>query len=54
MYLNVKIHHYIAFRQMASRKIINVIEPIYAKMIEIEKMDGMEASLEYFEDFLYE
>lgn len=40
---------YTAFRKAAPRKSIASIEPIYAKLLEIEKEEGMEAS----EDFLH-
>ncbi len=49
-----KIRNYIAFRQVASKNIVTVIEPLYAKMIEIEKEHGMDASVNYLEAFLEE
>ncbi len=48
------IRNYIAFRQAASKNIVTVIEPLYAKMIEIEKQHGMDASVDYLEAFLEE
>ncbi len=47
-----KIRNYLAFRQAAPRNVIKVIEPLYSKMVEIEKSDGMDGSLEYLEKFL--
>ena len=41
-----------AFRKAAPRDAIKVIEPIYAKLIELEKTGGMEASEKYLHDFL--
>jgi len=49
-----KIRNYIAFRQAAPKEVVKIIEPLYQKMIEIEKMDGMEGSIEYLEGFLNE
>ncbi len=49
-----RIRNYIAFRQAASRDVIKTIEPIYSKMLEIEKSEGMDASLKYIETFLAE
>jgi len=43
-----------AFRKAAPRKAIEVMEPIYAKLIEIEKEGGMEASGKYLRGFLEE
>jgi len=42
-----RIRNYIAFRHPASKKIVQVIEPLYAKMLEIEKEHNMDASLDY-------
>ena len=47
-----KIRNYLAFRQSAPRNVIKVIEPLYSKMVEIEKSDGMDGSVEYLEQFL--
>jgi len=41
-----------AFRKAAPQKAINAIIPIYAKLIEIEKEGGMEASEKYLRGFL--
>ncbi len=49
-----KIRNYIAFRHPASKDIVKVMEPLYAKMIEIEKEHGMDASVDYLEAFLEE
>jgi PAS domain S-box-containing protein len=49
-----KIRNYIAFRQGADKNIVKVIEPLYAKMIEIENKHGMDASVDYLEAFLEE
>ncbi|NPA73938.1 MAG: PAS domain-containing protein [Epsilonproteobacteria bacterium] len=46
------INRYMAFRQAAPRKIIDTIEPLYRKLVQIEKKQGMQASLEYLSDFL--
>lgn len=43
-----------AFRERPSRQVINEIEPLYKKMVEIENESGMEASLEYLYGFLDE
>ena len=47
-----KIIEYTAYRMPAPRKAIETMEPIYAKLLEIEKEKGMEASLEYLKGFL--
>ncbi len=49
-----KIRNYIAFRHPASKNIVKVVEPLYEKMIEIEKEHGMDASVDYLEAFLEE
>jgi len=46
------ITQYVAFRHAVSKKVIQEIEPLYAKMLEIEKSDGMTASIDYLNDFL--
>jgi PAS domain S-box-containing protein len=43
-----------AFRKAAPAKVVEAIAPIYAKLIEIEKEDGMEASEKYLRGFLEE
>ena len=45
---------YTAFRKAAPKKAIEEIEPIYAKLLELEKEVGVEASEEYFRTFLDE
>lgn len=47
-----KIRSYIAFRQAPSKDILKVIEPLYVKMLEIEKTSNMDASYAYLENFL--
>jgi PAS domain S-box-containing protein len=49
-----KIRNFIAFRQAAPKKVIKVIEPLYATMLEIEKQHTMEESINYLEAFLEE
>ncbi len=49
-----KIRNYIAFRHPASKNVIKVIEPLYAKMFEIEEEHGMDASIDYLEAYLEE
>lgn len=49
-----KIVSHTAFRKAAPRKAIEAIEPIYKKLIELEKEGGMEASGKFLEDFLKE
>ncbi len=49
-----KIRNYIAFRHTASKNVVKVIEPLYAKMLEIEEEHGMDASIDYLEAFLEE
>jgi PAS domain S-box-containing protein len=43
-----------AFRKAAPRKAIETMEPIYAKLLELEKEGGMEASEKFLIDFLEE
>lgn len=43
-----------AFRKAAPRKAIEVMEPIYQKLLEIEKDGGVEASEKYLRGFLEE
>jgi len=47
-----KIISHTAFRKAAPQKAIEAMEPIYAKLIEIEKEGGMEASEKYLRGFL--
>jgi len=49
-----KIVNYIAFRYPASKNIVKVMDPLYARMIDIEKEHGMDASVDYLEAFLEE
>lgn len=49
-----EIKSYTAFRQAASQKAIDVIEPLYAKLLEIEEVSGVQASTEYLEGLLEE
>ena len=46
--------HYLAFRQAAPKHVVAAIEPLYAKLLEIEEKHGMDASVEYFEGYLEE
>jgi len=43
-----------AFRKAAPRKAIEAIEPIYAKLLEIEAIGGMDASEKYLRGYLEE
>ncbi len=52
--LDGKINRYMAFRQAAPRKIINTIEPLYQKLLHIEQMDGMQASVDYLLNYVAE
>ena len=45
---------YIAFRRVASKQAINVIEPLYQHLLKIEKTHGLEASLIYLQGYLEE
>ncbi|MBO7370378.1 MAG: PAS domain-containing protein [Campylobacter sp.] len=47
-----KIIEHTAYRMPAPRKAIEAMEPIYAKLLEIEQIKGMEGSLEYLKGFL--
>ncbi len=49
---NGNINRYMAFRQAAPKKIVRSIEPLYQKLLEIEKGDDMKTSLEYLYGFL--
>ena len=48
------IYQYVAYRQAVPRQVLDVIEPLYAKMLEIEKAHGMKASVEYLNSYLAE
>ncbi len=52
--LTNKIISYTAFRKAAPQKAIDTMIPIYAKLLEIEKEGGMEASEKFLLDFLEE
>lgn len=43
-----------AFRKAAPKKAIEIIEPIYKKLVELEKEGGMKASGEFLENFFKE
>jgi len=45
---------YVAYRQAASDKIVAEIEPLYKKLLEIEKTLGMEGSQKYLNGYLEE
>ena len=47
-----KIIEHTAYRMPAPRKAIEAMEPIYAKLLEIEEVKGMEGSFEYLSGFL--
>lgn len=49
-----EVKSYTAFRQAASQKAIDTMEPLYEKLLEIEDASGVEASQEYVEGFLEE
>ncbi len=49
-----EITQYVAFRNAVSKKVLKEIEPLYSRMLEIEKADGMEKSVEYLEKYLDE
>ncbi len=48
------IYQYTAYRRAVPRQILETIEPLYAKMLEIEKVHGMKASVEYLNSYLAE
>ena len=48
------VRHYIAFRQAAPKHVIKEIEPLYTKLLRIEKERGFPASIDYFNLFLKE
>jgi len=47
-----EISEYVAFRHSISKKVIKEIEPLYARMLEIEKSKGMDASVAFLEEYL--
>lgn len=49
-----KPEYYIAFRQAAPRHVIETMERVYSKLLEIEYEHGMDASILYFEAYLEE
>jgi len=49
-----EVSQYVAFRQAVPKRVVEEIEPLYAKMLEIEKVHGMDASVEYLNSFLEE
>jgi len=48
------VRHYIAYRQASPKHVVKEIEPLYAKLLEIEDDHGMEASIEYLNGYLEE
>ncbi|WP_292658086.1 PAS domain-containing protein [Nitratifractor sp.] len=48
------ITQYIAYRRPVPPQVLEVIEPLYAKILEVEKVHGMRASVEYLNSFLEE
>jgi PAS domain S-box-containing protein len=52
--LTNKPESYIAYRKAASDKVIKEIEPLYQKLLEIEKVSGMDGSQKYLTGFLNE
>lgn len=52
--LDNKIIGYNAFRKAATEKAVKAIEPIYAKLLEIEKVSGIKGSGDYLAGFLEE
>ena len=49
-----EITQYVAFRHAVPKKVIEEIEPLYARMLAIEEADGMEASVHFLMTFLEE
>jgi len=47
-------NHYFSSRKAVSKKVIEIIEPIYKKLLEIEAEGGMEASETFLINFLKE
>ncbi len=52
--INNQIIGFTAFRKAAPREAISKIEPLYKKLIEIEKVGGMEAAEKYLRGYLEE
>lgn len=52
--LTNKPESYIAYRKAASDKVIKEMEPLYQKLLEIEKVSGMDGSQKYLTGFLNE
>jgi len=48
------IYQYTAYRRAVPRQVLETIEPLYAKMLEIEQVHGMKASVEYLNSYLAE
>jgi len=48
------IKNYIAYRQAVPKKVVKEIEPLYKKLLDIEKAHGINESLEYLTGFLEE
>ena len=48
------IFSYMAFRQASSKQVINIIEPLYKTLLQIEKEHNMDASIEYLDAYLEE
>ena len=46
------ISQYVAFRHAVPRNVVKEISGLYARMLEIEKADGMPASIDYLNRFL--
>ncbi len=49
-----KVVGYTAYRKTISNKVTDILLPIYKKLTEIEKTEGMEGSLKYLNNFLDE
>jgi len=47
-----EITQYVAFRHAVPKKVVKEISELYAKMLEIEKADGMQASIDYLNSIL--
>ncbi len=47
-----EIYEYIAFRHFVPKKVRKEVEKLYARMLELEKADGMDASVAYLNAFL--
>ena len=46
--------NYIAFRRFASKKAVDTVIPLYSALLDIEKKQGIEASLIYLQGYLAE